>query len=70
MRERLRELPVIYSLLVALRIIFAIIVSGFTSQTVLSVDAVALLVLAAIAGLLWGQQPPLPGRASGTSSWP
>jgi eukaryotic-like serine/threonine-protein kinase len=55
-RERLRGLPVIYSLLVALRIIFAVIVSGFTSQTILSVDAAALLVLGAITALLWGQR--------------
>jgi hypothetical protein len=55
-RERLRELPVIYSLLVALRIVFAIIVSGLASPTVLLVHAVALVVLTAIAGLLWSRR--------------
>ena len=56
-RARLRELPMIYILIVAMAFVYRGIVHQYADMTVPSINIVVLIVLGGIAALLWGRRP-------------
>ncbi len=56
-RARLRELPMIYILIVAMAFVYRGIVHQYADMTVPSINVVVLIILGGIAALLWSRRP-------------